>query len=137
MRILRVPRPLAEFEALAIHSLTDGGMVFTDVAGVVAGFSEQHGIGSGEGLLIEGAGGAEGDPVLTLILAGEQAGAVGRAGGGGDKGVVEVSAISGELVNVGRFENGVAGAAEVVRTVVIGEDDHNIRRLCRRILNGE
>ena len=40
LRILRVPCPLAEFKALAIRSLADRGVVFADVAGVVASFFE-------------------------------------------------------------------------------------------------
>ena len=64
--------------------------------------------------------------MLALILAGEDARAVGRAGGGGDKSVFEVCAIGGELVDVRGLDDRVTGTAQVVGTVVIGEDDDNI-----------
>ena len=65
--------------------------------------------------------------MLAFVLAGENAGAVRRAGGGGDKSVGEISAIGGELVDVRGLDDRVTGTSQVVGTVVIGEDDDNIR----------
>ena len=65
--------------------------------------------------------------MLAFVLAGENAGAVRRAGGGGDKSVEEISAIGGELVDVRGLDDRVTGTSQVVGTVVIGEDDDNIR----------
>ena len=66
------------------------------------------------------------DLVPALAAAGDHAGAGGHADGGTGVGAVEADATSGQGIEVGRADGGVAGAAEGVPTLLVGGDEEEV-----------
>ena len=100
--------------------------VLAEEGGAVALAAEDGGVSFGE------LGGGErsgeiGDAVAAHVLAGENGRAAAAADGGGDEVVAEEDAVFGESIDVGRFDNGVAVAAEVIEALIIGLDEQDIR----------
>lgn len=64
--------------------------------------------------------------MLALILARQQAGPIRRAGGGGHEGIAEAHALGRQLIDVRRPENRIPVAPQIVRSMIIREDDYDI-----------
>ena len=66
------------------------------------------------------------DPVTPHVLAGQDRSPARTADGRGDKGVVEDHSIGGQLVEMGRLDDRVAHAAQVVEPLIVGQQEENI-----------
>ena len=113
------------------------------VAGGLEGFRER---GRGEGEAIGVGRGAKlgvafpvgwlrgadvvGDAGALGPLAGEDAGARGRADGARGVGIGELRAVAGEAIKVGRFVERAAVGAEVLATEVVGEEKDDVGGAC-------
>ncbi len=98
-----------------------------DEAGAVAGPAEQGriadvGEGAREGRLGEGVG------VGPLVSSAEDAGPAGGADRGRDEGPVEPDSVPGQGIRVRRPDDRVAGAAQGVEALVVGQDEEDVGR---------
>jgi len=66
------------------------------------------------------------DAVAGGPLAGEDACPAACAYRGCDKGVGEADAVCSEVVDVGGLDNGIAGAAQCVGAMVVGEEEDDV-----------
>lgn len=114
--------------AEALFRSTDGSVVLADVAYIVAGFSEEHGIGAGESIEGKAALGAESNTMHSFVLAGKDASAVRRAGGRRCECVAESDTVACETVDVRGLDDWVACTAEVVAALVVGENYNDVWR---------
>ena len=58
--------------------------------------------------------------------AGQNGGAACGADAGGDEGVAESVAVGGDAVQIRGSGDGVAGATEKIRSMIIGDEDHDV-----------
>jgi hypothetical protein len=65
--------------------------------------------------------------VRVRVLAGQKTGAARRAERGGDKGASEMNAFAREAIDVGRLHEGMSGKPEIIPTLVIHQNENNIR----------
>ena len=101
-------------------------------AEVVAGFSEEEGVGR-VGVIPDGAAENRATAGAPEMLAREQGAAAGRATGGGDEGFAEEHALAGDAVEVRRLHGVAEGAGTVelgvgagVAAPVVGEDKEDV-----------
>jgi len=139
--VLALPEEAApEVEAVFVgfQGGFDGGgdAPFADEADVVAGALEDEGVevlalfGGKVGAEVAHAGGA-------VVDAAEDGGAVGGAGGGDDVGAVEGDALAGEAVHFRGGDDGVAGCAQGVVALVVGEEEDDVGALLSGCGQGE
>ncbi len=75
--------------------------------------------------------------VLVGIHAAEDGGATGRAEGSGAEGVLEMHALFGQTVDVGRLQVGMSGASQMIPAKIVAENKQDIRLgRSRRCLSG-
>ena len=67
------------------------------------------------------------DAVAARVSAGQVAGARGAAKAGGHEGATKAASFGGEAIQAGRLQEGMAGAAQSVVAVVVGEDEDDVR----------
>ena len=126
---LREAKPVVELgfgqgEGFALPGGIANG-VLAEEGGAVAFAAEDGGVSFGE-LRGSERGQEIGDPVAAHVLAGEDGGATAAADRRGDEVVPEQNAVFGELIDVGRFDDGVAVTAEVVEPLVVGLDEEDV-----------
>lgn len=103
---------------------------FADDGGLITIFAKELGNGGfGFGKVGEAAGAAADEAINTVTVrhaAGEGGGAGGGANLGGRVEMGEGRSVFGELVEMGRFDMGVAGEAEITVAEVISHDDDDV-----------
>ena len=125
---------ISEVEHLGVDALFHGHAELADESRPVPGPAEADREadvreGRGQRRLGEGVG------VRPFIRSGQDAGPAGGADRGGHEGAIEPNALAGQPVDVRRPDDRVAGAAERVETLIVGQDEKEIRA-ARRSLTG-
>jgi|GEM_PF-4601133 len=124
LKLIVVELGFGQGEGFALSGGTADG-VLAEEGGAVAFAAEDGGVGFGE--LSGGERGQEiGDAVAAHVLAGEDGGATTAADRRGYEVIPEQNAVFGELINMGRFDDGVAVTAEVVEPLVVGLDEEDV-----------
>ena len=66
------------------------------------------------------------DPMCVWIKSRQKTGTTGRAQRGRHKEIIEGSAFLGNAIDVRRFQHRMPGKAELVPTLVVSDDKHNV-----------